>query len=140
MKAYVLDASVVICYIQEEDEKIGQKIARLFKEQKAGMVELLAPRLLLVEVGNGLRFSVDTQDQALAAYRVFSRLPLSYQEMTTEVCGQAISQAFQFNTTVYDTVYHVLAQSRSATLLTCDRAYFQKAKQVGSIELLETKH
>lgn len=136
MKTYIFDASVILCYIQEEDQRIVRQIQRLLQDQQSKKIQCLAPPLLLVEVGNGLRFSADNEENALFAFQKFVGLPLQYQEMTSAEYAHAISQAFRFGTTVYDASYHVLAQSRDATLLTCDQTFFKKVEHIGNITLL----
>lgn len=45
--------------------------------------------------------------------------------------------AYDLGTTVYDASYHYLARFLDAVFLTCDKEYYEKAKNIGNIELID---
>ena len=53
---------------------------------------------------------------------------------------KALEIAYELGTTVYDASYHVLAIARNAIYITADKKYFDKAKQLGNIELIGRKN
>ena len=50
---------------------------------------------------------------------------------------RAIELACQHNHHLFDTLYHAAALEESATLITADRRYYDKAKLAGHIMMLE---
>lgn len=55
----------------------------------------------------------------------------------TAVYQRAIELARQYNHHLFDTLYHAAALEESATFITADRRYYDKAKLAGHIMLLE---
>lgn len=54
-----------------------------------------------------------------------------------EILLRAVRLAADLDAHVFDTLYHAVALSRDAVLVTADRRYFDRAAAVGSVELLE---
>ena len=50
---------------------------------------------------------------------------------------RAISLALKLDHHLFDTLYHAVALDEKATLITADRKYYDKAKRLGSILMLE---
>ena len=50
---------------------------------------------------------------------------------------RAISLALKLDHHLFDTLYHAVALEQKATLITADRKYYDKAKRMGSILMLE---
>ena len=50
---------------------------------------------------------------------------------------RAISLALKLDHHLFDTLYHAVALEEKATLITADRKYYDKAKRLGSILMLE---
>jgi len=57
----------------------------------------------------------------------------------SEVAIRAVELAVQVGrVTVYDAAYHSLALTLGGTFVTADRIYYDRARKVGSVALLET--
>lgn len=136
MKNYVIDASVLLTIIIGDKEKVAKQAKPIFKLMVQKKAVIYAPPLVIPEFANGLRFTlgikqIDLTNNALSK---FEALPLQLQALTIEEIKQALRLSYQHQTTYYDTSYHVLAMSVGGTFLTTDRKYYNKAKNIGSIE------
>ena len=136
MTRYVIDASVVIKSLLNEDKVVEGKFRNLLEEVDSGKAELISSKFLVIEVGNGLRFGVKDPEKCLSVFSDFLKLPIKNRTLSKIQVKQSVKTSYELDTTVYDTSYHVLAKSLNATFLTCDNDYFQKAKSLGDIELI----
>jgi predicted nucleic acid-binding protein len=94
--------------------------------------------LLAIEVANGLRFSFGLKQSQIAKTTLerFSQLPIEIVNLPNNAMENVLQSAYENETTIYDTIYHILAIARDATLLTCDKQYWRSAKHLKHIELL----
>ena len=53
-----------------------------------------------------------------------------------EIYHQASKMAIRLNHHLFDTLYHAVAINQQAILITADKKYYQKAKELGNIALL----
>ena len=51
--------------------------------------------------------------------------------------GLLLTQLLKLNHHLFDTLYHAVALEEKATLVTADRKYYDKARRMGSILMLE---
>ena len=126
----VVDASVVVKWLAPEPERQQAiQLLTLYKEEK---VDLIAPYLLLSEVGNVLRRRVRvgdlTPDQGRQCFeRLLDHLPLLVG--SPEMNRSAFELAIAHDHTVYDCTYLACALERQCDLVTADARFF---KAVGS--------
>lgn len=117
------------------------------KQQAKALVEsgqtLLAPDLLIAEVGNTLWQYVKAGDYELEqATRAVARLPSFFKEIVSVVrlSEEALRMAKSLNHSVYDCLYAVLAIERRATFVTDDRRFAEKlraSRRLSSVMLLD---
>lgn len=136
MGKYVIDASVVLSYLLSEDKNIEKQVKNLLIKTQEEETELYSSKLLKLEVGNGLRFSLTDKNLAEKTYQSFLKLPIKYACISEVVYIKTLSVAFKYNTSFYDASYHLLAKTLKAQFLTCDKKYYKKAKSLGGIELV----
>lgn len=136
MKKCVLDASIILVSLLESNKKILDQINKYINWIQRNKLEAISVRFLKSEVANGLRFGLDDPEKAVKFFNGFIVLPIKYQRLSTPLYEEAIYLAFKYKTTVYDTLYHVLAKVHGAVFLTCDAEYYKKAKDLGDIELI----
>ncbi|MFV1917429.1 MAG: type II toxin-antitoxin system VapC family toxin [Patescibacteria group bacterium] len=138
MKKYVLDASVVLCYLLEEKTSVVKEVEVLLTDiQKAGKTKLFSSFLLPLEVGNGLRFTLKDEKLAEEVFGIFLGLPIEYLNLSNVQLKRTLFQSYELKTTFYDTSYHLLAKSRNAIFVTCDESYYKKAKELGNVVFLD---
>lgn len=136
MKAVVVDASIVLGHLIKSNKKALKEFPKILNLAEAKKIKIISLSLLPLEVANGLRFSKADSLIATEILNKFIKLPIKLISLTNDLLVKSVESAFQNKTTVYDTVYHLLAISRNLTLLTCDKKYWLAAKQLQHIEYL----
>ena len=127
--ALVVDASVVVKWLLPE---VDRPIAlRLQDRYQDGEVDLLAPPLLLLEVGNALWKRVRRGElTGQVAARCFEQLILDAPELleTPEVTVSAFHLALAHQRPIYDCLYLALALDRRCDLITADESFFRSMR------------
>lgn len=131
----VVDASVVLKWFLKEK---GSTHAREYLARfRARNDDLIAPDLLVSEVGNGLRSAALSKrlDPALAegAFADFLAMDLSLVPMS-RVGRKAIELALTHNTTFYDAAYAALALDEQVPVLAVDGPMSQRLS--GKVDFL----
>lgn len=132
----VPDASVILKWaFRSPDEQDGDKALELLRSWLAGDCDFMLPGLWVYECGNVLGLKApDTANEIMAIfldYR-FAECPV-----TAELSTVALRIMRDFQVSFYDAIYHAVALSRKATLVTADTAYYRKARKLGGIAMLE---
>jgi predicted nucleic acid-binding protein len=110
----------------EKAEAVAAAIAR-------SPTELFAPVHWTVEVVSVLaRIEPDLVDDALVALDDMRPVVSA----GVPVLRRAADLSNTLNHHLFDTLYHAVALEEGATLVTADEAYFNKAKNLGAIQLL----
>jgi len=137
MTSYLIDASVVLKSILNEDTSVSKKFEELLKEVASGKTQILSQKFLITEVANGVRYGEKDKTAGLQYLKVFLELPIKYLTLSKNHYETILETSYDIETTVYDTSYHILAKAQGAIFLTCDDDYYKKAKSLGDIELIE---
>jgi predicted nucleic acid-binding protein len=125
---YVVDESVAAKWFIPESHK--ENAERLLSGFLEGGIKLIAPDLLVVELGNllwvrsTLRGDI-SETQATTAYEFFLALGLDLRPSST-VAAAALRLAAEGKHTVYDMMYVALAHRESCELLTADEKLIHK--------------
>jgi predicted nucleic acid-binding protein len=119
--SFVVDASVAAKWLVREAD--SDKAEALLMQWKQGDIDLLAPEIVLAEIGSmmwkkSLRGLVPP-DAALEAYEKFVRVSLPLAPIH-DLAGPALKLALQYRHSVYDGLYVALAQVTGWTLITAD--------------------
>ena len=136
MIKYVIDASVVLKALLEKDSSTSAHFHKVLLQVEEKKALIFVPHLLSVEVANGLRFSVREKEKAAQKLLAFSELPLLFFEIDTQHALQILALSYDLGTTVYDTTYHQIALLVGGTFLTADKKYVERAKNLGSIQVI----
>ena len=136
----VVDSNVVAKWFFPEE--LQQQALALQSDWMAGVVDLVAPDLILTEVSNitwkKQRLSLITPAEAIGAIEDLLLLSIPTVESQT-VLRQAYSLASRFDRTIYDALYLALAAFMSAKLVTADlRLYNAVSSQLEFIQYLGT--
>ena len=137
MKAVVLDASVILRFLLDENLKQKRKITRLLRQAKRKKIKIYSSPILPLEVGNGLRYSLKSVERAKMIYQKFLALPIEHQSFSPSHYFKIFSLAESIKTTVYDASYHFLAFLIDGVFWTADLEYYKRAKHLGKIVLIE---
>lgn len=137
MTKYVVDASVILKTILQEDATVSDKFNVILQEVKSKKAELYSIKFLKTEVANGIRFGERDKDLGFKYYDIFLSLPIKCVTLSKSQHKGCLPLSYELGTTVYDTSYHVLAKAQNAIFLTCDEDYYKKAKDLGGIELIK---
>jgi len=121
----VIDASVAV----------GWFVDLPYSRQARAIIEsgqaLLAPDLLIAEVGNTLWRYVKAGDYELEdAAAAVAKLPIFFNEIvsTASLAEAALRMSQSLDHSVYDSLYAVLAVERRAAFVTADRRFAEKLR------------
>jgi len=130
LKCYVLDASVVCRFLLAED--LSDKAEEVLRDFLEGRLDLMAPKLVVYEVGNTLWRAVSQGllhlEEALEKLSYLSGLGIASIELGDDEHAEALRLSVRKEATYYDSVYVVSAKTTSATLLTADDDLCEKAR------------
>jgi len=132
----VIDTSVVAKWFVEEDER-GKAI--LIRDQLlSAKISLIAPRLLIYEMGNVLTQNTNlTSKETSNALRSLDEIGLEIYLMGFDELETAAKLSRDFNITFYDAVFASLAKILNTKLITADKSLASKLGEPGFITLLE---
>lgn len=136
MKVYVLDASVVLTFLLGKNTFLVKNFTKILKQTKSGQIKFYSSYLLPLEVGNGLRYSLEDNKLASEILEKFLKLPLEFFVFSATHYTKILNLSYQLETSFYDTSYHFLAMLLKGIFLTADKEYFEKGKKLGNIKLL----
>lgn len=123
----VVDASVAVKWLVPEAD--SEQARRVYSDWKQGLVQLLAPSLLVAEVANVLWKKAKTNElhsaHAAGLFRDFKLLNLSLVPIEGLVL-HALDFSFIYKHPVYDCIYVALALRERCPLLTADEELFSK--------------
>ena len=129
-QTYIIDTSVALKWYYQEKEKEIEQAFKLREDYQQRKVDLYAPDLLVYEIANVLRYKKDLE-QSYIEEAIESIYEMRLLKPTTrETIKEAIRIAFQYNATVYDTVYLAFAEEHHSWFLTADRQFYLKVKQL----------
>jgi predicted nucleic acid-binding protein len=140
---YILDASVAAkWFLPSNGEPLAAESSRLLEDLSKGLIHISVPDLFWPELGNVLwksaRSGRISQQTALEAVIALEDLKIPTVS-TAGLLPDALSIAFSFQRTVYDSIYVALAAASGQVLVTADErlanataAYFP-VRWLGSI-------
>ena len=134
----VIDASVAVKWFAEGDwalrEDDVEPALKILKASTNGTLEFYQPPHFLAEVAAVL--SRLQPNQAQQSIDNLAQLNITWAAPTVAY-AKAIDLACQLDHHLFDTLYHAVALSvPGARLVTADKRYFDKARQLGQIALL----
>lgn len=131
MNVAVVDASVILKWVLEQDEEELEQARAVQRAAVQGELRLLVPTLWRFEVGNTLVRKVP--DQAETWLRLCEGSGLEEAAVTDEVQARTVELCRGYGVTFYDASYHALALVNNGTFVTADERYVAKAKASGSV-------
>ena len=137
MKSYVIDASVAVKWFIPDAtiETDVDRALQLLDSAQRDEARFLQPPHWVSEVAAVLvRLAPKTVGSSVEAL-----MALAFVKTANDVghYQRAISLALKLDHHLFDTLYHAVALEEKATLITADMKYYDKAKRLGSILMLE---
>ena len=137
MNLYVIDASVAVKWFIADAtaETDVDRALQLLGSAQRDEARFLQPPHWVSEVTAVLvRLAPKTVSSSVEAL-----MALAFVKTANDVgyYQRAISLALKLDHHLFDTLYHAVALEEKATLITADRKYYDKAKRLGSILMLE---
>lgn len=138
MKLFVVDASVAVKWFipdAADEAHVDQALQLLIAGQREEARFLQPPHWIGEVTAVLVRRTPVTVNASVEAL-----LELAFAKMSghARIYQRAITLSQTLNHHLFDTLYHAVALEENATLITADRRYYDKAKVVGSIMMLES--
>jgi len=125
----VADASVVLKWQLDDEDCIPQATALRDDYYARGVVNVIAPHLLIYEVVNGIATAARQRrvapDKAIEALSNLMALGVELREVEPL---RVLEVALRYNLAAYDAAYLALAEAEKCDLWTGDRAFYQAVK------------
>lgn len=132
----VVDSSVIVKWLNVDNEQNLDQADNLLKEARDGKVELLAPELAKYEVGNVLLFGKKlSPEQANTTLYWLFRLPITFIPQSEKLSKDTFIIAEQLKITFYDASFVALAKHEDAVLVTDNLKHQGKASGVKVVAL-----
>ena len=125
-KTIVVDASVAIKWYSIEQHT--DKALAMREDYARQKIDLVAPYLLLYEVGNALRYNTDFGlEDVRSALRDLLAMQINFRMLDERMCEDAVELAYMLGLTFYDVSYVVLSRVEKCPLYTADDRLLSKA-------------
>ncbi|MGI8419410.1 MAG: type II toxin-antitoxin system VapC family toxin [Candidatus Levyibacteriota bacterium] len=135
MITLILDTSVIIKFLNHDNERDVDKADEIFKSLRKGEVQVIAPELTKYEIGNVLiKKQLATSIVKLALETIYS-LPITFVAESEELARETYLQAYKNKMTYYDAAFISLAKQYNATLITENIKHQGKTSDVNVIAL-----
>ena len=137
MNSYVIDASVAVKWFIPDaavETDVDQALQLLASAQREEARFLQPPHWVSEVAAVLVRLAPKSVIPSVEAL-----LALSFVNTANDVghYQRAISLALKLDHHLFDTLYHAVAMEEKAMLVTADRKYYDKARRMGSILMLE---
>jgi len=121
MPKYILDSSIVIKWISDENEKNVEDAFNVYRAFRKGQIELVAPGFILIEILN-ICFKKKhlAIDKIKKAIKFIEKSGIRFLNLDDEATNDLVKIMFEFSTTSYDSLYLLLAKQEKCKLLTAD--------------------
>ena len=138
MTKVIVDTSVVIKWFFSENEADLGQSDNFLKQVKAGEVEIIVPKIILLELANVAKFGkkVD-EDVCRQVLSTFNDLVTEYLDLPGS--EELIKNFYLGDLTSYDAVFVTLADLKEMPLLTADYKHHKKSISPNIVWLSEWK-
>ncbi|MBI4066930.1 type II toxin-antitoxin system VapC family toxin [Candidatus Gottesmanbacteria bacterium] len=145
MKKLVVDSSVMLKWVNQDNELYVENANQILSDVKDGKVILLAPELAKYELGNAiLKKGIDV-NQAYQNLETISSLPVEFITETINLAYLTYQMAYEVRLTgdkkftYYDASFVALAKQEEAVLVTDNPKHQSKINGVKVVPLEEYK-
>lgn len=130
MKKVVVDSSVIVKWLNSQDEKYLKQADKILTDCEKRKVSLYAPELAKYEVGNALLFKELDPLLAKTSLSVLYSLPITFVPLSEENGIAVLEIADKNKITYYDAVFINLAKKTKAILVTANPKHLGKIADV----------
>ena len=136
MTTLVIDTSVIIKWLNQDNEENIDKADKILENVKNGQAGIIAPELAKYEAGNVLLHGKKLRlEQALIALSSLYTLPISFITESKDLAEQTYSLAESLGITYYDAAFLALAKKYEAILVTDNVKHQGKISEVNVLAL-----
>ena len=138
MDAIVVDASIVVKWLNQEKEQSTEKAFAVLESAREGRVDLISTDILIHEVFNALVRGKGVRGEHLQkAFTAFCLFPISIIPTDKTLIASTILIAEQYGMTIYDALYVALAIDEDVILLTANIRHQGRMKRVAVVDLAD---
>lgn len=138
MKIFVIDTSVIIKWLNKNNETNTDKADEILEEVKNGQAELITPGLTRYEIGNVLLKGKQLRpNDAYISLGTAYSLPITFVNESEELAKDTYNIAFSFGITYYDASFMSLAKQYKAILVTENKKHQGKSTDIKVKSLAE---
>lgn len=135
VRKLVVDSSVVVKWLNSQDEKYLNQADRILRDCEKKKVSLYAPELAKYEVGNALLYKGLDDSLAKTSLATLYFLPIEFVPLSEKEATESLDIACKSNITYYDAVFVTLAKDIGATLVTDNPKHQKLVKGIKVISL-----
>ena len=137
MKKIVVDSSVIVKWVNSQNEKNIAGSDRLLEDCKNGAIKLFAPELAKYEVGNALwKKGLDTRSAKISLGTIFAG-PVEFVRLEEPEALRTMEISTGAKMTYYDASFVALTESLGAILVTDNLKHQGKFRKVKTISLAD---
>ncbi|OGD96015.1 hypothetical protein A3A48_00050 [Candidatus Curtissbacteria bacterium RIFCSPLOWO2_01_FULL_37_9] len=139
-KKLVIDSSVIVKWLSQQDEDHIIQANKVLNDVKKGKIELFAPELAKYEVANAILTGkgIMPSNVKISLATLFSA-PIQFVSETIELAESSYKFAYESGITYYDASFASLANLLDAPLVTDNPKHQAKVKGIETIPLKDYK-
>ena len=132
----VIDASVALKWYLKKNEEFAEEALQVLSNIVFQSIPALVPAHFYVEVGSTMyRKKPEIARKALQELLELNFIMIEMDRQLINRCDDLLKKYPRL--VFYDIVYHAIAQTENAVLITADKEYYEQTKEEGSIILLK---
>lgn len=135
MSDIVVDSSVIVKWLNKENELHLGQADQLLQDVGKGKVVLHTLELAKYEVGNALNYKGMEETATLTAISLFYSLPLIFHQMDEELALDTGEIAEKMKVTYYDASFLALTKDLKANLITDNPKHQKKQKGIKVVQI-----
>ena len=136
MNQIVVDSSVIVKWLNQQNEKYTTQAESLLDDARTEKIELFTPEIAKYEIGNviliGKKLSLT---QAKEALEFFFSLPINFISQTQDIAESTYKIGQELNITYYDASFLSLAEELGTPLVSDNVKHHGRSKNVKVIPL-----
>ena len=138
MISLIIDTSVVVKWLNQDNEEHIEKADKILEDVRKGKVELFAPELLKYEVGNALLLGKKIPNEDIPdLMNILYSLPIAFVTENENIANDTYILAQTLDITYYDAAFLSLAQKYGAALITENIKHQGKSQDIAVKSLRE---